>query len=67
MKKKLTVTLIFFISFSMYSQVGIGTETPHSSSLLELSSTSKGLLVPRMTETQKNQISHGKKHKTHQR
>lgn len=57
MKKKLTVTLIFFISFSMYSQVGIGTETPHSSSLLELSSTSKGLLVPRMTETQKNQIS----------
>ena len=57
MKKKLTVTLIFFISFSMYSQVGIGTETPNSSAILDISSLNKGLLVPRMTEAQKNAIS----------
>ena len=49
--------LMILICSSTYSQVGIGTETPNSSSLLELSSTSKGLLVPRMTETQKNAIS----------
>ena len=48
---------MILICSSTYSQVGIGTETPNSSSLLELSSTSKGLLVPRMTETQKNAIS----------
>jgi len=49
--------LMILICSSTYSQVGIGTETPNSSSLLELSSTSKGLLVPRMTENQKNAIS----------
>lgn len=34
-----------------YSQngVGIGTTSPHSSSILEISSTSKGLLIPRMS------------------
>ena len=48
---------MILICSSTYSQVGIGTETPNASSLLELSSTSKGLLVPRMTETQKNAIS----------
>ncbi|GLR20177.1 tail fiber domain-containing protein [Portibacter lacus] len=30
------------------ANVGIGTSTPHSSSQLEMSSTSKGLLIPRM-------------------
>ncbi|WP_407556771.1 hypothetical protein [Winogradskyella sp. 4-2091] len=32
-----------------YAQVGIGTESPDASSLLDLSSTSQGLLAPRMT------------------
>jgi hypothetical protein len=36
--------------------VGIGTNTPNTSSILDLSSTSKGLLVPRVTTTQKNAI-----------
>ena len=48
---------MFLFAFSIHAQVGIGTETPNSSSLLKLSSTSKGLLVPRMTEAQKNAIS----------
>jgi hypothetical protein len=38
------------------TNVGIGTTTPASTSILELSSTSKGLLPPRMTNTQKNNI-----------
>ena len=33
--------------------VGIGTTNPNSSSLLELSSTSKGLLIPRMSQVQR--------------
>ena len=35
------------------SNVGIGTSTPVVSSVLELSSTTKGFLFPRMTETQR--------------
>ena len=37
--------------------VGIGTTTPASSALLELSSTSKGMLIPRMTSSQRTSIS----------
>ena len=38
-------------------QVGIGTETPVASSILEISSTTQGFLPPRMTTTQKTAIS----------
>lgn len=38
-------------------QVGIGTSSPDSSALLDVSTTTKGLLPPRMTTTQKNAIS----------
>jgi hypothetical protein len=38
------------------AQVGIGTTTPASSAILELSSTSKGFLPPRMTEAEKAAI-----------
>lgn len=37
--------------------IGIGTSTPNSNSILELSSTTKGFLPPRMTETQRLAIS----------
>jgi hypothetical protein len=36
--------------------VGIGTTAPNSSALLDLTSTTRGLLAPRMTESQKNAI-----------
>lgn len=36
-----------------FSQVGIGTTTPDASSALEIESTSRGLLIPRMTEAQR--------------
>lgn len=36
--------------------VGIGTTSPDASALLDLTSTSRGFLIPRMTEAQKNAI-----------
>lgn len=40
-----------------YGSVGIGTTSPNSAAALEISSTSKGLLLPRMTTTQRDAIS----------
>src|SRR6476661_246242 len=36
--------------------IGIGTTTPHASAVLDLSSSSKGLLFPRLTQAQRNAI-----------
>jgi hypothetical protein len=44
-------------TLNVTGQVGIGTTTPEASSILDVSSTTKGLLAPRMTEIQKNAIS----------
>jgi hypothetical protein len=41
---------------SIYAQVGIGTATPDPSSALDISSTSQGLLMPRLTTTQRDLI-----------
>lgn len=43
--------------YNTTGEVGIGTATPNASALLELSSTTKGILIPRMTASQKNAIS----------
>lgn len=56
MKIKYISLLIIFISFHGFSQIGIGTVTPANSSELEVSSTTKGVLIPRMTAAQKNAI-----------
>jgi hypothetical protein len=45
----LTVVTVYYVS----AQVGIGTTTPSSSSMLDVSSTTSGLLVPRMTAAQR--------------
>lgn len=52
------ILLLFFtlFQFKTYSQVGIGTTDPHSSSILEMKSTTQGLLTPRMTTLQRNTI-----------
>ncbi len=39
-----------------FAQVGIGTENPNTSSLLDLTSNSKGLLAPRMTTLERTSI-----------
>lgn len=44
-------------AYSAYSQVGIGTTTPDQSAILDVSSTTGGLLLPRMNEVQRDAIS----------
>jgi hypothetical protein len=56
MKKILLCAAFIAVSFTSIAQVGIGTTTPHDSAVLDISSTSKGLLIPRMTTAQRNQI-----------
>jgi hypothetical protein len=43
-------------TFPSSGAAGIGTTSPNASSLLEVKSTSKGILIPRMTLTQRNAI-----------
>ena len=56
MKKTISILALLVSSIS-FSQIGIGTTAPNSSALLDLTSTSKGLLPPRMTQAQRNAIS----------
>ncbi len=44
------------LTINTHSQVGIGTNTPDSSSVLDITSTSGGLLLPRMNESQRDAI-----------
>ena len=46
----------FLIAFISEAQVGVGTTSPESSAILDINSTSKGFLIPRMTTTQRNAI-----------
>ena len=46
----------FSIPLQLMAQTGIGTTTPSASAKLEIASTDKGLLIPRMTSTQKGNI-----------
>lgn len=55
MKKIFNISLLVFSSI-MFAQVGIGTVTPASSAILDISSTNKGILFPRMTSIQRNAI-----------
>ena len=55
--------MIFFLqtqaqtnTFPSTGSAGIGTTTPNAFSILEMVSTSKGLLIPRMTKTQRDNI-----------
>jgi len=49
-----TIFLTFFViqKTSAQQNVGIGTNVPNASSLLDISSTSKGMLIPRMNNAQ---------------
>ena len=57
--KKLALLIItaFVLQFPSFAQLGIGTTAPDASSVLDLTSISKGFLVPRMTTAQLNSIS----------
>ena len=61
--KKLTNLLKIFCSLILFfyvneinAQIGIGTVTPNVSSQLDIASTTKGMLTPRMTTVQRNAI-----------
>jgi hypothetical protein len=54
--KCILLQFIFLSSFNLYAQVGIGTTAPDDSSILDVSSTSKGLLMPRLTTTERDNI-----------
>jgi hypothetical protein len=54
--KHLLLSFLLFTSLAAHSQVGIGTATPAASAQLDVSSTTKGFLPPRMDSTQRNAI-----------
>jgi len=65
MKKIFTLTIVWMIVCTANAQTnvfpetgagGVGTTTPDASSLLEINSTSKGLLISRMTKAQRDAI-----------
>ena len=43
--------------FNTNAQVGIGTTTPHASAILDVESSNKGFLPPRLTKAERNSIS----------
>ncbi|MBO6606090.1 hypothetical protein [Psychroserpens sp.] len=47
---------VFILSNELSAQVGVGTTTPDESSILDIVSTDKGLLVPRLTTAQRDAI-----------
>lgn len=56
MKKIYILLFVGFSSLFMNAQIGIGTTTPNASAALDVTSTDKGVLAPRMTQAQKNAI-----------
>ncbi|MDC8005498.1 hypothetical protein POV27_15680 [Aureisphaera galaxeae] len=50
------VLFFLFISLTSFAQVGIGTTSPDPSSILDITATDKGVLIPRMTTAQRDAI-----------
>lgn len=49
--KKLLLSIPLLFSATIYSQVGIGAASPHSSAMLDVVASDKGLLIPRVALT----------------
>ena len=58
-KNNILIIIVIILSYnaSLMAQVGINTTTPDPSSMLDIQSTAKGLLIPRMTLVERNNIS----------
>lgn len=56
MKQIFMFLAVFLFTARMYAQVGIGTTTPDASAALDITSTAKGVLIPRMTKIQRDAI-----------
>lgn len=55
-KQIMTLVFVVFFVSTAQAQTGIGTATPDASAKLEIASTAKGLLIPRMTSVQRTAI-----------
>lgn len=55
--KNLQLLIFLLVNAYSFSQIGIGTTAPNSSAVLDLTSTTKGFLPPRMSSAQKIAIS----------
>jgi hypothetical protein len=58
MKRIIGIIIASITAFATFAQnnVGIGTASPNASAILDVSSTNKGLLIPRMTSAQRTAI-----------
>lgn len=54
--KTLLLLFFFLITLTGNAQIGIGTTSPDATSILDITSTAKGMLAPRMTTAQRNAI-----------
>ena len=54
--KKIIISFLLLLTQISFSQVGIGTINPDSSSILDVTSTEKGILIPRMTALERLSI-----------
>ena len=57
MKHFFTILATLLLTVSTFAQVGIGTANPDASAALDITSTTAGLLPPRMTAAQRDAIS----------
>ncbi|MFZ4523433.1 MAG: DUF1566 domain-containing protein [Bacteroidales bacterium] len=59
MKTLIFISAALIMTFKVYAQVSINSDAtnPDNSAMLDIKSTESGLLIPRMTETQRNSIS----------
>ncbi|WP_426484888.1 hypothetical protein [Flavobacterium sp. 2] len=48
--------IFFFLTLTINAQIGIGTVSPNATSILDITSTTQGLLAPRMTTAQRTAI-----------
>ena len=51
-RKAVLFGVLFLFGYSVFSQQGIGTNNPETSSVLEIKSNSLGVLIPRLTNSQ---------------
>jgi len=55
--KAIFLSVLFIgLGFTTYAQIGIGTTSPSATAALDIESTTKGLLIPRLTQTQRDAI-----------
>ncbi len=57
LKKTMLTSCFILIATITFAQIGIGTTSPSTSAALDVTSTDKGMLVPRMNTTQRTTIS----------